>query len=158
MYIVVEVFTEEEFRSITSTQSGGGISSLNIGLTVARDDRSGFDFDDELRVAVAKGSGDLVISSQNSTAFPTNSSEIFSVRFDGNNQYQIDRAKTTLDSLTGTNHTTSDADSPLRNADGGATSPMDGEIGRQLFYTTYHDDATRDQTVDALASQFGITV
>jgi hypothetical protein len=157
LYVVVELANSGEFRNIIATTSGGGLSSSTTGFILARDDRSGSGFDNALRVGVSDGSS-FVIQSDNGSVFPTGSPEIFVVRFDGTDQYTIDRGKTTLASPTGTGHTTNDADEPVRVGDGGSTSPLGGDVGRCLYYNVEHDDVTRDNTVDVLADQFDITI
>jgi len=152
-YIVVECRNSGGFRTLASTQSGGGISSTFRGLSILREDRAG---QQALRVTVSTGSGSVISQTINSS-FPIYSPEVYCVAFDGTDQYQIQRGTSVIASPTGTGHSSNDPDEALRVGQN-ALDPLGGDVGRELIYQTFHGSQTRDSVASSLASQFGFSI
>ena len=152
-YFVVEANGTDDFNSIASTTDSGGVVAGDLGFTLARDDRDDAGFNDHIRVIVVNGSDD-VIRFEVENEFPQNTPRIYSVRFDGTDQYTINREKTGLGTPTASNHTTDNADNPLSLG----RLAMDSDVGRQLYYNIEHDGETHNQVIDALANQFDISI
>jgi hypothetical protein len=151
VYLVAEAFGTGVFQSFVLTQSFFAARE-NTGIGIARDDST---TTDALRVFVSSGSND-VLDVIYSGEFPASSPKIFCVRFDGSDSYRISEGKTAIASPTGTGHSTADPDQSLLVGDD--ADPLNSDVGRELYYGVEHSDSTRDQVVDALASDFGIAV